>query len=59
MRKCSIDSLNNVFSEIAKSAALYMPVDNNEGKAVYTKWEEGKKHQHASSGSSLSGGLSF
>ncbi|MEE0929413.1 MAG: 4Fe-4S dicluster domain-containing protein [Acutalibacteraceae bacterium] len=47
MRKCSIDSLNNVFSEIAKSAALYMPVDNNEGKAVYTKWEEGKKWSNA------------
>ena len=47
MRKCSIDSLSSVFSEIAKSASLYMPVDNNEGKAVYTKWEEGKKWSNA------------
>lgn len=47
MRKCSIDSLNNVFSEIAKSASLYMPIDNNEGKAVYTKWEEGKEWSNA------------
>ncbi len=47
MRKCSIDSLSGVFSEIAKSASLYMPVDNNEGKAVYTKWEEGKKWSNA------------
>ncbi len=41
MRKCSIESLNSVFAEIAKGAALYLPVDNNDGKAVYTKWEDG------------------
>ncbi len=41
MRKCSIESLNNVFAAIANGATLYLPVDNKDGKAVYTKWEDG------------------
>jgi len=41
MRKCSIESLNKVFTEIANGASLYLPVDNKDGKAVYTKWEDG------------------
>lgn len=41
MRKCSLDSMNAVFAEIAKSAALYLPVDQDDGRAVYTKWAEG------------------
>ncbi len=41
MRKCSIESLNNIFAQIASEATLYLPVDNNDGKAVYTKWEDG------------------
>ncbi len=41
MRKCSIESLNSVFAAIANGASLYLPVDNKDGKAVYTKWEDG------------------
>lgn len=41
MFKCSIDSLNSVFAKIASSAELYIPADNSDGKAVYTKWAEG------------------
>ena len=42
MRKSSIASMNAIFAEIAKSATLYLPVDESNGKAKYTKWEEGK-----------------
>ena len=41
MRKCSLASVNSVFAEIAKAAALYIPADRTDGSAVYTKWEEG------------------
>ena len=41
MRKCSLDKLNLIFAEIAKNAELYLPVDENDGSAVYKKWEEG------------------
>ena len=41
MRKCSLDKMNLVFAEIAKNAALYLPVDQNDGSAAYKKWEEG------------------
>ena len=41
MRKCSLDAVNNIFAEISKTAALYLPVDDNDGSAVYKKWEEG------------------
>ena len=41
MLKCSIDSLNAVFAKIAENASLYLPADNKDGKAVYTKWENG------------------
>ena len=41
MFKCSIGSLNSVFAKISENASLYLPADNSEGKAVYTKWENG------------------
>ncbi len=41
MFKCSIESLNSVFAKISANAELYIPADNNDGKAVYTKWAEG------------------
>ena len=41
MRKCSLDSMNLVFAEIAKAASLYLPVDGKDGKTAYTKWEDG------------------
>lgn len=47
MRKCSLDSLNLVFAEIAKSAELYIPADGNDGKTKYTKWEDGIQWSNA------------
>ena len=41
MLKISLDKMNLVFAEIAKNAALYLPVDQNDGSAAYKKWEEG------------------
>ena len=41
MRKCSLDKLNLLLGEIAKSNELYLPVDDSDGSAVYKKWEEG------------------
>ncbi len=47
MFKCSIDSLNSVFAKISENASLYLPADNSEGKAVYTKWENGIEWSNA------------
>ena len=41
MRKCSLEKINQVFAEIAKNAALYLPVDQTDGSAAYKKWEDG------------------
>ena len=41
MFKCSMESLNSVFAKISANAELYIPADNCDGKAVYTKWAEG------------------
>ncbi len=41
MRKISIDKLDLLFSEIAKSTRLYLPVDTAAG-AEYQEWSEGK-----------------
>ena len=41
MRKCSLEKLNLIFAEIAKEAALYLPVDQTDGSAAYKKWAEG------------------
>lgn len=43
MIKCSLDKIDLIFAEIAKNMPLYLPVDRNDGKAEYSKWEEGKK----------------
>lgn len=40
MRKCSLNSLSDIFSKISESNTLYLPVDTNEG-AAFKKWEEG------------------
>lgn len=42
MRKISLDKLNQLFSKIAETQTLYMPVDTKTG-ARYEKWEEGKE----------------
>ena len=47
MRKCSLELINTVFAEIAKTSALYLPVDGKDGQAVFTKWEEGLKWSDA------------
>ncbi len=47
MRKCSLDSLNLVFAEIAKAAELYIPADGCDGKTKYTKWEDGMQWSEA------------
>lgn len=41
MFKCSKVSLNGILAKIAENATLYVPADNKDGKAVYTKWEDG------------------
>ena len=41
MRKCPLSNLNAVFEEIAKNNMLFMPVDRNDGKAEYKRWEKG------------------
>ncbi len=41
MRKISLDKIGLVFAEIAKNAALYLPVDDKDGSAFYKKWEDG------------------
>ena len=41
MLKASLDKMNLVFAEIAKTSALYLPVDRNDGSAAYKRWEEG------------------
>ncbi len=41
MRKCSLANINTVFEEIAKTEQLFLPVDRNDGRAEYKKWEKG------------------
>ena len=40
MRKCLIESLDNIFAQISKKSSLYLPVDKDNG-AVFEKWVEG------------------
>lgn len=47
MRKCSLDKINAVFAEIAKTSSLYLPVDGSDGSASYQKWEDGVKWSNA------------
>lgn len=41
MRKCSLESLDRVFSAIAADMPLYLPVDQTDGSAAYSRWKEG------------------
>ncbi len=41
MFKSSLSSINEIFAKIAENATLYIPADNKDGNAVYTKWEDG------------------
>ena len=41
MKKLSLTKLNDFFAAIAADKTLYLPVNNNVGKAEYKKWEAG------------------
>ncbi len=41
MLKISTSKLNDFFSAISSSMPVYMPIDNQDGKAVYQKWTDG------------------
>ena len=43
MRKIALQKIDELFEAVAKNMSLYLPVDQNDGKAAYTKWENGKK----------------
>ena len=47
MRKCSLSKIDLVFSELSKSAKMYLPVDGSDGKAVFTQWKDGLKWSDA------------
>ena len=47
MLKCSLDKMNLVFAEIAKANTLYLPTDQKDGSAKFTKWEEGSVWSNA------------
>ncbi|MBR5514882.1 MAG: 4Fe-4S dicluster domain-containing protein [Clostridia bacterium] len=47
MRKCSLEKINLVFAEIAKAYTLYLPTDQNDSSAKFTKWEEGSVWSNA------------
>ena len=41
MRKCALSDLNVFFAKMAETAALYLPVDGDDGRAHYAPWQEG------------------
>ena len=43
MRKIALEKIDMLFGAISEKESLYIPVDNKDGRAEYTKWEEGKK----------------
>ncbi len=47
MRKSSLSNINEIFARISETAELYMPIDNESGRADYSKWEEGKAWSNA------------
>lgn len=47
MRKCSLETVNSVLAKIAETKSVYLPVDDKNGKSVYTKWEYGVKLSNA------------
>ena len=47
MRKCSLKDLDALFGKISESATLYIPVDLENGKAVYKKYSDGMKMSDA------------
>ena len=47
MRKCSLEKMSQIFAEIAKNAALYLPVDQTDGSAAYKKWQGSEEWSNA------------
>ncbi len=47
MLKISVDKLDELFAAIAEKQTLYIPSDNKDGAAEYTKWSEGVKYSPA------------
>ena len=41
MKKLSLNKLYDFFGAIASKQALYLPVNDNTGKADYKRWHEG------------------
>ena len=41
MKKLLLSNLDSFFAAVAKTKALYLPVDNASGKADYQQWQEG------------------
>ncbi len=43
MKKISLDRLYDLFAEISKNGALYLPADNGTGQAAFTRYADGVK----------------
>lgn len=43
MLMMNLNKIDELFALISKSQALYLPVDNNDGAAEFTKWSDGVK----------------
>ena len=47
MRKCSLTNLDALLRTMADTATVYLPVDGTDGRAHFTKWEDGVKMSDA------------
>lgn len=47
MKKISLSRLPELFALMAEGAELYMPVDGNDGRAAFKKWNEGDEFSRA------------
>ena len=47
MRKCASANLDALLRTVAENASLYLPVDGSDGRAHFTKWEDGVKMSDA------------
>ncbi len=47
MRKCSLANINSLFAEVDKAMSLYLPVDETDGSAKFSKWTDGVEWSNA------------
>ncbi len=47
MRKCSIENLGKVLACIAAARELYLPVNDSEGRAAFTRWTDGSEYSRS------------